>query len=262
VDRVQLTDLVVVRVVPTRMWHALVDDEVAGKAHVVSRPDRRHFVAVDAWRDDVFDALLEAVVHDLSRELATLVGETDDEELARWTRHGFREWRREDEYEIRPQAGGIPAAPVPPGYRLVGAGDVDLDALRRLDDEVRQDVPGMQGWVNDADTFGEQTLYSPLFRAARSLVAVDEVTGACAGLLYVRAAPRWAKVGLLGVGREHRRRGLGLALLAQALRRLADDGIGIALAEADSTHEPARALLSAVGARRTGGTVELVRKAT
>jgi hypothetical protein len=134
---VQLTDLVVIRVVPTRMWHALFDDEVAGKAHVVSRPDRRHFVSVDAWRDEVFEALLDAVVHDLPRELATIVGETDDEELTRWTGHGFRERRREDEYEIRPDPAGIPSAPVPAGYRLVPAAGVDLDTLRRLDDEVR-----------------------------------------------------------------------------------------------------------------------------
>src|SRR3954463_11105935 len=135
------------------MWHALVDDEVAGKAHVVRRPDRRYFVAIDAWRDEVFDALLDAVLDDLPHELCTIAAEGDADELARWTRRGFETWRSEDEYEIRPAASDQRSAPLPGGYRLCSAADaeIEVDLLRLLDDEVRQDVPGMCGWVNDPD---------------------------------------------------------------------------------------------------------------
>ncbi len=124
----QRTELVVVRVVPTRMWHALVDDEVAGKAHVVRRPDGRFFVAVDAWLDEVFDALLDAVLEDVPRTVSTIAGEADAAELDRWRRRGFTERRREDEYEI-PLLDTRPH-PVSAGYALVSAADADLDALR------------------------------------------------------------------------------------------------------------------------------------
>jgi ribosomal protein S18 acetylase RimI-like enzyme len=240
------------------MWHALVDDEVAGKAHVVRRPDRRYFVAIDAWRDEVFDALLDAVIDDLPHELSTIAGEEDEEELARWIRRGFEARRRDDEYEIRMDP-GRPLAPAPTGYRLASAADVDIDELRRLDDELRQDVPGTRGWVNDPDEFLEQTVRSPLFHPATFLVAVEEAGGVSAGLVRVAVAPRWAKLGLVGVRPEHRRRGLGRALVAAAFRPLQDVGVRLVLAEADAANEPARALLTGFGARRTGGTFELVR---
>ena len=248
----------VVRVVPTRMWHALVDDEVAGKAHVVSRPDRRHFVAIDAWRTEVFDALLDAVLDDLPHDLFTLVPDAHEDELARWTRRGFDEHRREDEYEIPvgPEPGGVV---LPSGYVLVSAVDGGLEALRHLDEELRQDVPGTRGWVNDPDEFAESTMGSTLFDPATSLVAVEEATGVYAGLVRVWVARHWARLGLVGVRSAHRRQGLGRALAAAAFRPLPERGVGVVLAEADVANLPAQALLAGMGARRTGGTIELAR---
>lgn len=261
---VQRTEPVVVRVVRTRMWHALVDDEVAGKAHVVRRPDRRYFVAIDAWRDEVFDALLDAVIDDLPHELSTIAAEADADELGRWTRRGFAARRSEDEYEIPVAASEGRSAPVPAGYRLSSAADCDIDlaVLRRLDDDLRQDVPGTRGWVNDPDEFLAQTVQSPLFHPATSLVAVEEASGAYAGLVRLLVARRWAKLGLVGVRPDHSRRGLGRALVATAFRPLRDIGVDLVLTEADATNEPARALLTGFGARRTGGTFELVRNAS
>jgi GNAT superfamily N-acetyltransferase len=252
-------ELVVVRVVPTRMWHALVDDEVAGKAHVLRRPDRRYFVAIDAWREEVFDALLDAVIHDLPHQLSTIAGETDEAELGRWTRRGFEQRRREDEYEIPLADPGPLVVPVPAGYSLISAADADVDALRRLDDELRQDVPGARGWVNDPEEFVEQTLHSRLFHPATYLVAVEETTGAYAGLVRVWVARRWAKLALVGVRPDHRRRGLGRAMVAAAFRPLCDRRVQLVLAEADAASGPSRALLVGFGARRSGGTLELVR---
>jgi ribosomal protein S18 acetylase RimI-like enzyme len=240
------------------MWHALVDDEVAGKAHVVRRPDRRYFVAIDAWRTDVFEALLDAVRDDLPHDLFTLVAESDTDELARWTGRGFEVRRREDEYEI-PVSAHAPAVPVPSGYVLVGAADVDLDALRHLDEELRQDVPGMRGWANDPDEFAESALGSTLFDPATSLVAVEQASGMYAGLVRVWVARRWARLGLVGVRNGHRRRGLGRALAAAAFRPLPERDVRVVLAEADVANLPAQALLARLGARRTGGTIEFVR---
>jgi hypothetical protein len=46
-------------------WHALDDDEVAGRAHALRRPDSRVFVSVDTWRDDVFRLPVAALIQDL-----------------------------------------------------------------------------------------------------------------------------------------------------------------------------------------------------
>lgn len=252
-------ELVVVRVVPTRMWHALVDDEVAGKAHVVRRPDRRYVVAIDAWRAEVFDALLDAVGRDVPHDLSTRVAESDHDELARWTRRGFGERRREDEYEIPVNADGGWVAPLPPGYALVPASDADLDALRQLDEELRQDVPGMRGWANDPDVFASVTPGSLPGNLSTSLVAVEEASGELAGLAWVSVARHWARLRLVGVRSGHRRKGLGRALVAAAFRPLPALGVELVLAEADAVHAPGQALLAGFGPRRTGGTIELLR---
>jgi GNAT superfamily N-acetyltransferase len=257
---VQPTQVVIVRVVPTRLWHALVDDEVAGRAHVVRRPDRRYFVAIDAWRDEVFDALLDAVMHDLPHELATIAAEADDTELARWTRRGFEVRRRVDEYEIPLDDPGRLFVPVPAGYSLASAADADVDAVRRLDDELRQAMPGTRGWVNDPDDFVQHMLHSTLFHPATSLVAVEQATGGYAGLVRVGVAKRWAKLALVGVRAGHRRRGLGRAMVAAAFQPLRDGGVKLVLAETDTANAPSRALLAGFRARRTGGTLELIRE--
>jgi len=57
----------------------------------------------------------------------------------------------------------------------------------------------------------------------------------------------------------YRRRGLGRALLGQALAPLADDGETFVTAEADASDPAAAALLRSFGARVTGGVVELRR---
>jgi ribosomal protein S18 acetylase RimI-like enzyme len=255
------TELVVVRVVPTRMWHALVDDEVAGKAHAVRRPDRRFFVAIDAWRDDVFDALLDAVVHDLPHELSTIAAEADDIELARWTRRAFQIRRQDDEYEIPLDGVDGPVAPVPAGYSLLSPAEADIDEVCRLDEELRRTVPPTRAWVNDRDEFAEQMLHSTVFRPGTHLVAVEQATRAYVGLVRVWVTRRWAKLAFVGVRPAHRRRGLARAMVAATFGPLRDQGIDLVLAEADADDVPSQALLAGFGARRTGGTYELVRDA-
>ena len=122
--------------------------------------------------------------------------------------------------------------------------------------------PGTRGWVNDPDEFLDAD-------AALTAVPSRDVPrrgrgghGAYVGLVRVSVAPRWAKLGLVGVRPGHRRRGLARALVAAAFRPLRDGGVELVLAEADAANEPARALLAGFGARRTGGTFELVRNAS
>jgi RimJ/RimL family protein N-acetyltransferase len=239
------------------MWHALEDDEVVGRTEVLRRPDGRTFVAVDAWHADVGAELLETVVRAVPEDLYSTAGEDDAVQLALLGLAGFAEVRREDEYVV-PVVAGHSAAP---GCTLVSARDVDVARLARLDDELRQDVPGAGGWHNDPAEFAARTFDPRLFDPRTYLVAVDDRTGELAGLVRIWRASRVPRLGLVGVRRPYRRRGLATALLHAAFRPLADRGFTQVTAEADVTNVPSRTLLARFGARRTGGTVELRRPA-
>jgi RimJ/RimL family protein N-acetyltransferase len=242
-------------VAPGRIWHALEDDEVVGRAHVLRRPDGRTFVAVDAWHADVGAELLETVVRAVPGDLYSTTGEDDAVQLALFGLAGFAEVRREDEYVIPVAAGDSTA----PGCTLVSARDVGVARLARLDDELRQDVPGSGGWQNDLAEFTERTFDPRLFDPRTYLVAVDDRTGELAGLVRIWRASRVPRLGLIAVRRPYR--GLATALLHAAFRPLAARGVTQVTAEADATNVPSRTLLARFGARRTGGTVELRRPA-
>lgn len=249
--------VVIERVVPNRRWHALEDDQVVGRAHLRRRPDDRAFVAADAWREPVTRALLDAVAADVPGELYTLAGEDEADQLALLAAAGYQVTRREDEF-VMPvgPALAVTVGPVPAGVTIVPADEKESDRLARLDEQLRQDVPGSDGWVNDPAEFRAYT-FDEHFDPRLYLVAV--VGGEYAGLVRVWRGNRVPRLGLLAVLRWHRRRGLARALLHAALTPLAERGIELVSAEADVTNTPAQALLASLGARRTGGSVELRR---
>jgi ribosomal protein S18 acetylase RimI-like enzyme len=137
------------------------------------------------------------------------------------------------------------------------ADEKESDRLARLDERLRQDVPGSDGWINDPAEFRAYT-FDRHFDPRLYLVAV--VDGDYAGLVRVWRGNRVPRLGLVGVLRWHRRRGLARALLQAAFTPLAERGIELVSAEADATNAPSQALLASLGARRTGGSVELRRQ--
>lgn len=249
--------MAITEVAPGREWHALDDDVTVGRAYVRRRPDRRTFVAVDAWHADVGAGLLEEVLRAVPGPLHAVVGEDDAVQLALFGLAGFTELRREDELLVRVRTGPAEVA----GFTLVSAADVDLADLARLDEELRVDVPGSDGWVNEAAEFRAWTVDAPWFDPATYLVAVD-AAGALAGLVRVwgrtQGTPR---LGLVAVRRPYRRHGLATALLHRAFAPLAARGGTEVSAEVDAANTASRALLDRFGTRRTGGTIELLHRA-
>ena len=254
------TTAVIVRVTPGVHWHALEDDVVVGRGHALHRADGRAFISIDTWADDVFVALAEAMTHDLPAPVYTVVAEDDREHLGRWSLLGFRDNRREDEYAIptRPELTGLADAVLPAGFTLVSADRVDEDRLRSLDQELRQDVPGYVGWVNQPEEFHRLTFENRWFDPTTYLVAGHE--SAYVGLVRILGLPRQPRLGLVGVLPAYRRRGLARALLAAAMRPLHERGIDTVSGEADETSLASQALLKQIGAIRTGGAIELVRR--
>lgn len=242
-------------------WRALEGADVVGTVCVLHRPDRRWFVSFDTRRADVLEALLRVLDADLREDLYITVDEADRARRDLCERCGFTIHRREHVLRIptAPEVTGLSAVVIPPGARLLSAIKVDVDRLRVLDDRLRGDVPGCDGWVNDPEAFREYTFDPSQFDPATYVVAVDAATGCLTGLARVWSNPTLPRLGLIGVTAEYRRRGLARALLAAAFRPLHDRGAMEVVAEADSSNAASVTLLRSIGASRSGGSLVLIR---
>jgi ribosomal protein S18 acetylase RimI-like enzyme len=216
--------------------------------NAVIRPDGRRFVRA---RD---------LAGAITGEVFCTVDESDADALALCQRLSFVVNRRESRFLIPtdPDVTGLCAASVPEGFDLVRADEVDLDRLRLLDDALRQDVPGTDGWRWDEAGFRAE--FDGAFEPETYLIAVDEATGEYAGLVRVWRNPSGPRLGMIGVLRRYRRRGLARALLARAFAVLHAQGLAEVSTEIDDANVASNALLQPLGARRTGGSVELVRR--
>jgi RimJ/RimL family protein N-acetyltransferase len=172
---------------------------------------------------------------------------------------GFEIVRREAviAFEAGTALEALAGATLPAGVEIRSAVEVDEDALRLLDDELRQDVPGASGWRSTPEEFREHTYADRAFDPRTYLVAVDP-GGALLGLVRVWMNLSGPRLGLVGVRRAHRRRGIAAALLARALRAVAETGAEDVTAEYDVSNRASHALAERLGARRLGTTLELV----
>jgi GNAT superfamily N-acetyltransferase len=253
--------LAVSRMRPALTWRAWDGDLVAGEVSARLRPDSRWFVYFDTWRADACPPLADAVARDLGRDLYVTLEDAEYDALDACAQAGFAVHRRESCYRIPadPAVTGLAGAVLPAGLDVLSAADADITRLRLLDDALRQDVPGCEGWRWDAGQFRAET-FSPFFDPATYLVAVDRANGAYAGLVRIwrsRAGPR---LGLIATLTPYRRRGVARALLGQAFAVLAARGDMSVTGEVDDMNVASVSLLTGLGARRYGGNVELVRR--
>ena len=188
-------------------------------------------------------------------ECFTAVDAGDRDAIEALTAAGFGPHRREDDFSIPVRR--IDAA-IPDGLRIVTADATELEPLMLLDCALREDVPGAEGWQPDPVWFREETYDSPFFNPLTYRVALDgdDYVGLARVWLGPRPIPR---LGLIGVLTPYRRRGLARALIAAAFGPLAERGETTVSAEADATNAASQALLTGLGGKITGGTVELRR---
>jgi GNAT superfamily N-acetyltransferase len=239
-------------------WTATDDPDVVGRLHALVRPDQRcALYPRDVVNDQAYEQLVDAALRDLDRDLYIEVDEAAAALRGMLAERGFEVHRREHRY-LLPTDQPRPAPPE--GYGIVSAADADVARLSALDDDLRRDVPGADGWHNDPQAFAAQTFNHPEFDPATYLVAVHEATGDYAGLVRVwrRQVPR---LGLIALLPPHRRRGLAGWLIATAFAVCHERGQPEATCEVDVTNTASNALMAGLGARRDGGNVELLRPA-
>ena len=246
---------------PALTWRALDGDLVAGEVRARLRPDNRWFLYFDTWRADAYPPLADAVARDLGGDLYVTLEDAEYDALDACAQAGFVVHRRESYYRIPADraVAGLAGAVLPAGLDVLSAADADITRLRRLDDTLRQDVPGSEGWRWDAEEFRAET-FGPFFDPATYLVAVDRASGEYAGLVRIwrnRAGPR---LGLIATLARYRRRGVARALLGQAFAVLAARGETSVTCEVDDTNVASVSWLTGLGARRYGGNAELIRR--
>jgi ribosomal protein S18 acetylase RimI-like enzyme len=242
-------------------WRLRDDEHIVGTVKALVRPDERCFVFFDSCRADAYQPLLAAAAESVQRDLYVCVDEADSGQLASYLPLGFEVCRREGAYLVptSPDVTGLGDASLPPGLAVISAEDADEDRLRLLDDALRQHVPGADGWRWDAPGFHEET-FCPAFDPATYLVAVAQAGGEYAGLLRVWNNPEGPLLGLIAALPGYRRRGLARALIAQAFAVLRERGTTEVTAEIDDANVASISLFAGLGARRTGGSVELIRR--
>jgi RimJ/RimL family protein N-acetyltransferase len=223
------------------------------------RPDGHCLVrSAGAW---THEGAAEAVEHARRREAPALahVDERETDQLAALAQAGFVVARREARvvFEIERGLEVLEDASLPAGLSIRSAADVAETELRLLDDELRQDVPGTSGWRSTPEEFREHTFADPAFDPRTYLVAVDR-DRRLIGLVRIWMNPDGPRLGMLGVRREHRRRGIGAALLAEALRAVQAAGAAEVTSEHDLENRASSAMAERLGARRIGVTLELV----
>ena len=253
--------LAVSRMLPALTWRALDGDLVAGEVSARLRPDNRCFLYFDTWRGDAYSPLADAVARDLGCDLYVTLEDAEYDALDACAQAGFAVHRRESSYRIPtdPAVTRLAGAMLPAGLDILSAAGADITRLRLLDDALRQDLPGSEGWRWDAVEFRAET-FGPFFDPATYLVAVDRASEEYAGLVRIwrnRAGPR---LGLISTLAQYRRCGVARALLSGAFAVLAARGATSVVGEVDDTNVASVALLTGLGARRYGGSVELIRR--
>lgn len=258
------SDVVVARPTRTATWNLVRDGATVASAYAICRPDRRWFVSVDSWRDQDHEPLANAMINDLSHDLFTRIDGSDPAALELWSRYGFEPHRREIEFLISPDPGrtGLREVLLPVGLVLLSADEVDETGLRELDERLRDDLPGSDGWVNDPAEFRDHTFDERRFDPSSYLVAVDDERRQFAGLVRVWSSGSRSRLGLIAVTRPYRRRGLARAMLAAAFTPVHERGHREVMAETDAKNLASLALLRGVGAVETGSSMVLRRGAS
>lgn len=229
------------------------------RAHV--RPDRRLYVQCRGRWTPASAARARALAREHRRSTIASVDGEDASARSLLVEAGFVPMRREAVVvvDVATALAAFEGEPerTPSGIVIVSALDVREDLLRELDDELRQDVPGTVGWASSPAEFRAHTFEDPDFDPRTYLVALSEPSRELVGLVRIWMGSERTRLGMLGVRREWRRLGVGVALLHRALEAVRAAGATAVTTEFDVANDASRALAARLGARHIGTRVEL-----
>lgn len=243
-----------------RRWLAFVDGTIAGAVTARDRPDRRIFLDFGCPNPDSYGPLAEALAREEGLILYASSNSREPEKHQHLLAAGF-------ETEITSEVFSVPFQPVldrlrsvqrPRGYRFLPPTDVDLRSLLELDNCLRQDVPGTDGWQGDADRLRAEMQESPPFDPAGYLVALDNKSRLI-GLARVWRNSNGPRFGMVGTLPTHRRTMVGPYLIRSVLTAASTWGSDHFTTETSISNRHIHPRLESVGARSDGFIYQLRR---
>lgn len=247
---------------PLQRWLAVQGAQVVAAVSTWSRPDLRTFLNFAGHRA-AYPRLTEAVVEELRKPVHTSAA-ADDAELARLLRSaGLDIELVEERFRIRfdEALARLRRAWAPPGLSIHPADSVDEEKLFNLDNRLRQDTPGTDGWRGNREWFHAELSESPPFDPSAYLVALDERDGGYVGLVRLWRNPTGPRLGLIGVVPEYRHTTIAAALLERVLRRASQWGHNTFTVDTSPSNRVIYKRMGLLGAKSLGQSYQLVRNA-
>lgn len=247
---------------PLQRWIAISDGEAVGAVSTWSRPDNRTFLYFVGRDRTAYAPLTEAVVETLHRRVHTHIDANDTQAVEALEAAGFESELVEEGFRIRfdKALARLDRAWIPSGFSIHSADAVDEDRLFALDNTLRQDTLGTDGWRGDREWFHDELADAPPFDPSAYLVAVDDHNGEYVGLVRAWRNPSGPRFGLVGVVRQYRNTPIAAVLLKQALTAASRWGQDTFTAETSPANAVIYPRMERLGAESMGQFLQMVRR--
>ena len=240
---------------PIQRWLASEAQATVGLATAFVRPDQRLFVTHQLRSETAFGPLLDAAIEHLKQPVHLSIRHDHVHRLRTATQLGFMT-------ELRTLAFDVPfqralewtADRQSSRIETVRAGDVSPDQLFALDTELRQGVPGTDGWQGNRAWFDDE-LESPEFDPTGYRVARDRTSGELVGLCRFWRNRQGSTLGMIGVRPRYRIGRPALTLLHETM--LGASKWGYDTFSTSTARASLQRRLQAIGASQNGGVTQL-----
>ncbi|HUH14346.1 MAG TPA: GNAT family N-acetyltransferase [Gaiellaceae bacterium] len=250
------------RALPLRRWLAFRGGDAVGAVTAWLRPDDRMFLDFACRNPAAYGPLTEAAAEALRCRLHTLVDAAAGDAVAALEAAGFETELVQERFRIRfdRALALVDRAWVPRGFGVRRADEVEEERLFALDNALRRDTPGTDGWQGDRRWFHDELAEAPPFDPRAYLVAIDEGGGEYVGLARIWRNPAGPRFGLLGVLRRYRSTSIAAALLKQALTAASRWGHPTFTTETSPVNRVVYPRMQRLGAESLGRSLQLVRR--
>lgn len=247
---------------PTRRWLAIRSGKAVGAVAARLRPDNRMVLSFTCPELSAYAALTEQASAALDRPLYSVVDQDDRPAVIALRAAGFagdfvgERFRVAFETALEP----LHRVRIPVGMSIHPADAVDEGKLFTLDNTIRHDVPGTDGWRGDREWFHDELATSPPFDPTGYLVAIDDGNGEYAGLVRIWRNEGGPRLGLIGVIRQYRNTSIAATLLKRALTAASGWGYESFVTETSSANTAVYRRLKRLDAESLGEFVRLLRR--